>query len=161
MRLADLILTPLHLIGGLFSRLFFGRRPAEHAKLFVAREDFKYLTIKSEREGTLSPAERQMIHNVVDFRAITARHRADNAEGIAQILDWMRGARGGGFLFANLVDFDQLFGHRNDVSGFHDALRQFDAALPDGHMPFVALLCYAVNLFVLGPAHPSRPPSGS
>ncbi|HZJ15492.1 MAG TPA: CNNM domain-containing protein [Chthoniobacteraceae bacterium] len=73
LRLADLILTPLHLIGGLFSRLFFGRRPAEHAKLFVAREDFKYLTIKIEREGTLSPTERQMIHNVVDFRAITAR----------------------------------------------------------------------------------------
>src|SRR5205085_4547814 len=64
-------------------------------------------------------------------RAITARHSADNAEGIAQILDWMRGARGGGFLFANLVDFDQLFGHRNDVSGFYEALRQFDAALPD------------------------------
>jgi CBS domain containing-hemolysin-like protein len=73
LRLADLILTPLHFIGDLLSRLFFGRRPAEQAKLFVAREDFKYLTIKSEREGTLSADERQMIHNVVDFRAITAR----------------------------------------------------------------------------------------
>ena len=35
-----------------------------------------------------------------------------------------------GFLFTNLVDFDQLFGHRNDVQGFYQALRQFDAALP-------------------------------
>lgn len=33
-------------------------------------------------------------------------------------------------MFANLVDFDQLFGHRNDVPGFHRALRAFDAALP-------------------------------
>ena len=37
----------------------------------------------------------------------------------------------GGLLFANLVDFDQLFGHRNDVQGFHEALRQFDDALPE------------------------------
>lgn len=34
------------------------------------------------------------------------------------------------FLFANLVDFDQAFGHRNDVPGFYGALRHFDAALP-------------------------------
>lgn len=62
-------------------------------------------------------------------RGITSRHGADNAEGIAQILEWLRGPNSG-FLFANLVDFDQLFGHRNDASGFYQALRQFDDALP-------------------------------
>jgi phosphopentomutase len=35
------------------------------------------------------------------------------------------------FLFANLVDFDQTFGHRNDAPGFHGALRQFDDAVPE------------------------------
>ena len=35
-----------------------------------------------------------------------------------------------GFLLANLVDFDQLYGHRNDIPGFYQALREFDAALP-------------------------------
>jgi phosphopentomutase len=35
-----------------------------------------------------------------------------------------------GFCFANLVDFDQLFGHRNDVAGFRGALEDFDRALP-------------------------------
>ena len=68
-------------------------------------------------------------------RAISARHTAGNAEGIEHILGWLRdGGPGpdapGGFLFVNLVDFDQLFGHRNDVQGFHQALRHFDAALP-------------------------------
>jgi phosphopentomutase len=29
-----------------------------------------------------------------------------------------------------LVDFDQAFGHRNDISGFYGALREFDAELP-------------------------------
>ena len=63
-------------------------------------------------------------------RGITSRHGPDNAAGIAHILEWLRGANDG-FLFANLVDFDQLFGHRNDISGFYQALRQFDAALPE------------------------------
>jgi phosphopentomutase len=37
----------------------------------------------------------------------------------------------GGFVFANLVETDQVFGHRNDVEGFHGALREIDAAVGD------------------------------
>lgn len=62
-------------------------------------------------------------------RHIASRHFADNAEGLVAIRDWLDGGSGG-FLFANLLDFDQQFGHRNDVPGFYGALRQFDAALP-------------------------------
>ncbi|HMI57846.1 MAG TPA: phosphopentomutase [Gemmatimonadaceae bacterium] len=62
-------------------------------------------------------------------RALTARHTSSNAEGIRGIKDWLSSAESG-FLFANLVDFDQLYGHRNDVAGFYSALREFDAALP-------------------------------
>jgi len=63
-------------------------------------------------------------------RAITAEHTGSNAEGIAAIRAWLAGPQSG-FLFANLVDFDQLYGHRNDVAGFYGALREFDAALPE------------------------------
>ena len=62
-------------------------------------------------------------------RSIEAEHTRDNAaglEGIARALREMPS----GFLFANLVDFDQLWGHRNDAAGFHDALRAFDRVLP-------------------------------
>ena len=62
-------------------------------------------------------------------RSIASRHTASNAEGIRGIKEWLSTAESG-FLFANLVDFDQLFGHRNDVAGFYGALREFDAALP-------------------------------
>ena len=62
-------------------------------------------------------------------RAIRARHTAGNADGIAAIAGWLGEAQGG-FLFANLVDFDTLYGHRNDAPGFYGALREFDAALP-------------------------------
>ena len=62
-------------------------------------------------------------------RSLTSRHTASNAEGIRGIKDWLSTAESG-FLFSNLVDFDQLYGHRNDVAGFYGALREFDAALP-------------------------------
>jgi len=62
-------------------------------------------------------------------RSITSRHTASNTEGIRGIKEWLSTAENG-LLFANLVDFDQLFGHRNDVAGFYGALREFDAALP-------------------------------
>src|SRR6185436_1386215 len=60
-------------------------------------------------------------------RSIVSRHTASNAEGIGMIKEWFSRAESG-FLFANLVDFDQLYGHRNDVAGFYGALREFDAA---------------------------------
>jgi phosphopentomutase len=35
-----------------------------------------------------------------------------------------------GFIFVNLVDFDSVYGHRNDVEGFAAALEEFDRWLP-------------------------------
>jgi len=48
-------------------------RKPEERKLFAAREDFKYLTIESERQGSLLPVEREMIDNVIDLGAAKAR----------------------------------------------------------------------------------------
>ncbi len=62
-------------------------------------------------------------------RGIAARHTSSNAEGIRLIRAWIEGEESG-MLFANLVDFDQQFGHRNDTPGFYKALREFDNALP-------------------------------
>jgi putative hemolysin len=73
LRLADALLAPLHFIGWQLSRMLLGHHPPEQRKLFVAREDFKYLTIESERTGALSRTEREMINNVVDFRAVLTR----------------------------------------------------------------------------------------
>lgn len=62
-------------------------------------------------------------------RNLDSRHTADNQEGIEAIQAWISGPERG-FCFANLVDFDQLYGHRNDVPGFKGALESFDRALP-------------------------------
>jgi phosphopentomutase len=63
-------------------------------------------------------------------RSITSSHTSGNAEGIRLIQEWLGSTTDTGLLFANLVDFDQLYGHRNNVLGFFGALREFDAALP-------------------------------
>lgn len=76
--------------------------------------------------------ERSGVGKVDDLfarRSIESRHTASNAEGIDLIRQWVDGPKGG-LLFANLVDFDQLYGHRNDVAGFYNSLREFDFALP-------------------------------
>lgn len=62
-------------------------------------------------------------------RGITARHTATNREaydGINGALDRMTE----GFLFANVIEFDQSWGHRNDVAGFVGGLRELDAWIP-------------------------------
>ena len=54
----------------------------------------------------------------------------NNAEGMKKTLEAMQGlARG--LVYVNLVDFDQLFGHRNDVEGYARALEEFDQWLPE------------------------------
>ena len=52
-----------------------------------------------------------------------------NLEGIKQIIHYSKNAANS-FIFANLVDFDVYYGHRNDPEGFHNALKEFDGQLP-------------------------------
>src|SRR3984957_10721400 len=53
----------------------------------------------------------------------------NNADGMARTLGAMQ-SLDSGLIFVNLVDFDQLYGHRNDVEGYAAALEQFDSWLP-------------------------------
>ncbi len=53
----------------------------------------------------------------------------NNADGMEKTLQAMQ-ERDGGLIFANLVDFDQNFGHRNDVEGYARALEAVDHWVP-------------------------------
>ena len=53
-----------------------------------------------------------------------------NADGMTKTLEAMDSIPEG-LIFINLVDFDQQYGHRNDIEGYSAALEQFDAWLPD------------------------------
>ncbi len=52
-----------------------------------------------------------------------------NTDGMLKTLEAMKGLERG-LVFTNLVDFDQQYGHRNDVEGYARALEEFDAWLP-------------------------------
>jgi phosphopentomutase len=105
-----------------------------------------YIRTKNRRDFSIAPPEETLldalasagiaragvgkIDDLFAGRAIRSKHSASNAEGLRAIAAWL-GSHASGLLFANLVDFDQAFGHRNDVPGFYNALREFDAALPE------------------------------
>jgi phosphopentomutase len=54
---------------------------------------------------------------------------ATNAEAFTHIDEALR-TMPPGFLFVNVVEFDQTWGHRNDVAGFYQGLQELDHALP-------------------------------
>ncbi len=88
-------------------------------------------------------------------RNIASRHTATNAEAYALIAEAL-GTMDEGFLFVNVIEFDQSWGHRNDVVGFHEGLRALDRALP----ALVGLL-RADDLMILTADHGNDPTTPS
>jgi len=130
--IARAMLVPPHDVSRVIARPFIGL-PGAYART-ANRRDFSIEPPSETLLDALQHAgiERTGVGKVDDLfagRGIRSHHTSSNAEGIRAISDWLEG-HASGLLFANLVDFDQAFGHRNDVPGFYGALREFDAALP-------------------------------
>ena len=71
------------------------------------------------------------IGSVFDYRGLTDSLEAhSNMEGVDQTVTALARAPEG-LIFANLVDFDMLWGHRNDVTGYAGGLEAFDRRLPE------------------------------
>jgi phosphopentomutase len=71
------------------------------------------------------------IEDIFTGRGISeAVHTRSDADGVDQTLAAMRKVDRG-LVFTNLVDFDTLYGHRNDVPGFAANLEALDARIPD------------------------------
>jgi phosphopentomutase len=60
-------------------------------------------------------------------------HSTDNMDGFDHLVERVSSAGAGGrmFVFANLVDFDMIWGHRNDVQGYARGLEALDARMPE------------------------------
>lgn len=72
------------------------------------------------------------IEDIFNHRGLTqSNHAAGNPACMDAIIEYMRKPKWNGLLFANLVDTDMLYGHRNDVPGFARALEDFDRRLPE------------------------------
>lgn len=71
------------------------------------------------------------IEDIFSGRGITESiHTSGNQEGIDVTIAAIANGRGD-LIFTNLVDFDSQYGHRNDVSGYAEALNDFDSQLPN------------------------------
>ncbi|SFR62965.1 phosphopentomutase [Anaeromicropila populeti] len=71
------------------------------------------------------------IYDIFAGKSISSMIRTSgNEEGIEKTLEYME-KEFEGLCFINLVDFDMLYGHRNDVDGYAEALTYFDKKLPD------------------------------
>jgi phosphopentomutase len=69
------------------------------------------------------------IHDLFAGVGVDAKHEgATNARGIASTTALLE-SLDTGLVFVNLVETDQVYGHRHDVEGFHAALRSIDAAV--------------------------------
>ncbi len=70
------------------------------------------------------------IGDIFSMRGIDENRKGDDRTLMGHLLDVMEEAPEGSFTFANFVEFDSLFGHRRDVSGYASALEWFDTCLP-------------------------------
>lgn len=70
------------------------------------------------------------IEDIFAGRGLTGSvHTANNADGVEATLSYMK-KFDCGLILTNLVDFDMLYGHRNDPDGYARALESFDSAVP-------------------------------
>lgn len=70
------------------------------------------------------------IEDIFAHRGISlADHTKNNRDGIEAAVRYIDNGAGD-FVFVNLVDFDMLYGHRNDIEGYAKALEYFDSQLP-------------------------------
>ena len=126
------LLTGEHSVGRVIARPFIGTYP--DYKRTSNRHDYSLqpsLTMLDQLKETghdvLAVGK---INDIFAGKGVTDTVRTqDNAEGIERLIE--RTQRDfNGLCFVNLVDFDMVYGHRNDVDGYAKALTYFDEQLP-------------------------------
>lgn len=128
------LLTGEHAVGRVIARPFEGE--AGNFKRTSNRRDFS-LDPTSETvldfavEKGLQVKAVGKIEDIFSKKGITdAVHTKNNMEGVDRTLKYMK-EDFGGIVFTNLVDFDMMYGHRNNVEGYGKALMDFDARIPE------------------------------
>ncbi len=127
------ILTGEFAVGRVIARPFEGM-PGDF-KRTVNRKDFSLLPPKNTMLDYLKESGYKVIsigkiNDIFAGRGITDKITSkSNAQGVEKIIGEMK-KDFDGLCFLNLVDFDMLYGHRNNVDGYAKALAEFDKALP-------------------------------
>lgn len=120
------------------------------ARPFLNNKDdngVKFKRTSNRRDFSLKPMEPNLLTNIKDKgenviaigkiedifagSGITeAIHTKDNMDGVDKTLEYMEKIKSG-LIFTNLVEFDSVWGHRNDAKGYKKGLEQFDNRLKE------------------------------
>lgn len=132
---AKTLLEPLN-IGRVIARPFLGEGPSDFRRT-ANRRDY---TTPPPAETLLDRAvssNREVwsigkISDIFAGRGISKKLKAEDNQGLFDCtLEAVGEAANGSIVFSNFVDFDMLYGHRRDLSGYAAALEAFDRRLPE------------------------------
>lgn len=133
-REARKILVGKHGVGRVIARPFVGT--AGNYTRTSRRHDFsleppKVTMLDQLKENGLEVLGIGKIYDIFAGKSVTDSVRTTgNPDGIDKTLSWME-REFEGLCFVNLVDYDMLYGHRNDIEGYAKALTYFDERLPE------------------------------
>ena len=128
------MLVGRHGVGRVIARPFEGE-PGNFSRT-VRRHDFSLIPPKTTMLDQLKEHGKEVlgvgkIYDIFAGKSVTDFVRTSgNADGIDKTLVLME-REFEGLCFVNLVDYDMLYGHRNDVEGYAKALTYFDGRLPE------------------------------
>lgn len=132
------VMTGEHAVGRVIARPFEGAQGA-YERISDKRKDYSRLPprptlLDQLREGGVRTVCVGKIASLFGGAGVDVEVKtAGNADGIRKTLEAIEDAKASTvptFIWANLVDFDELFGHRNDAPGYAAALEAFDDTLP-------------------------------
>ena len=127
--------NPKYNVGTVIARPFVGDKPENFTRTYN-RRDFESETFGKTMLDIISQNKKDVIaigkiEDLFAGRGITKKiHTSGNADGIEKTIEEI-GKQNEGLIFTNLVDFDMLYGHRNNIEGYAKALEYFDNKLPE------------------------------
>lgn len=132
--MARALLQGEHGVGRVIARPFTGTEG--NFTRTVRRHDYSLTPPKATMLDHIKDAGKEVlavgkIYDIFAGSGITQyTYSTGNADGIGKLLSYME-EDFTGLCFVNLVDFDMLYGHRNDIDGYAKALAYFDEKLPE------------------------------
>lgn len=133
-RIARELLTGEHAVGRVIARPFTGG--PGNFKRTMNRHDFSLkppgqTVLNLLKDNGIPVIAIGKIRDIFDGEGITdSIPTKGNTDGMEQIINMLNSVTGG-LIFANLVDFDMLYGHRNNPRGYAEALEELDLRLPE------------------------------
>lgn len=128
------VLQDEHGVGRVIARPFTGK-PGNFERISDKRHDYSMnppqhnIINRLRQQGIKTYSIGKVVDLFTEEHFTQFRRTKSNAEGISQLLSLMSAAKDS-FVFVNLIDTDQKYGHRLDPEGYAECLQEFDRAIP-------------------------------